>query len=254
MAEWMHGELYRAWREATDHTPEKLRGKILDWANQPEPHKAYPGAPRRELPQPSSLRLPPTPVWQALANRRSRREFTGAPIPAEHLAALLWAATGVTARQGPYLLRTAPSAGALYPFETYVSVQAVKGWEPCLAHLHVPSFTLEVLREDHAGRDIARAALGQGFLNRCSVVFLWTAVLPRCAWKYGDRALRYLGLDLGHVCGNVVLSAEALGLGCCAVAAFFDGEVNRILDVDGEDEFAYYLAGVGPVEEKAVTS
>lgn len=251
MGEWTDEELYRAWRRATDHTPEGLRGRTLDWANQPEPYKTYPGAPRRELPAPSSLRLPPVPLWQALADRRSRRGLSGDSISAEHLAALLWACQGVTARQGPYLLRTAPSAGALYPFETYVSIQAVEGWEPCLTHFHVPTFSLEVLREGHRGRDIAQAALGQGFLAESSVVFLWTAVLPRCAWKYRDRALRYLGLDLGHVCGNLALAAEALGVGCCSVAAFFDGEVNRVLGVDGEDEFAYYLAGVGPVEGKA---
>jgi len=71
-------------------------------------------------------------------------------------------------------------------------------------------------------------------------------VLPRCAWKYGPRALRYLGLDLGHACQNLVLAAEAMGLHCCPVAAFLDRELNDVLEVDGEDEFAYYLAAVGP--------
>lgn len=242
-------ELYRLWREGTDMDARGVRGRSLDWDRMPAPHKHYPGAPCRELPGSSALSLPPVPLWRALAERRSRRDLGGAPISPETLGTLLWACQGVTARQGPYLLRTAPSAGALYPFETYVSVQSVEGWEPCLAHLHLPTFTLEVLQEGHLGRHIAQAALGQGFLARAAAVFLWTAVVPRCAWKYGDRALRYLGLDLGHVCQNLALACAALDLGCCPVAAFFDEEINRLLGVDGEAEFAYYLAAVGPVEE-----
>ncbi|MDW7709830.1 MAG: SagB/ThcOx family dehydrogenase [Deferrisomatales bacterium] len=239
--------LYRRWREGTDLDPAGVRGRTLDWDRMPAPRKEYPEAPRRTLPGPSALRLPPTPLWRALADRRSRRDLEAAPIPPEHLAALLWACQGVTARQGPYLLRTAPSAGALFPFETYVSVQGVDGWEPCLTHFHVSSFSLEVLEPGDHGSRLARAALGQGFLARSAAVFLWTAVLPRCAWKYGDRALRYLGLDLGHVCQNLALAASALGLGCCPVAAFFDEEMNQVLGVDGADEFAYYLAAVGRV-------
>lgn len=245
---WERNELYRLWRRSTDLDAEGPRGRTLDWDRMPSPHKEYPGTPRRELSGASALRLPPTPLWRALADRRSRRDLAGEPMSPEHLTALLWACQGVTARQGPYLLRTAPSAGALYPFETYVSVQAVEGWEPFLAHLHVPTFSLEVLQEGNHGRHLARAALGQGFLARSAAVFLWTAVLPRCAWKYGDRALRYLGLDLGHVCQNLALAAAALGLGCCPVAAFFDADVNQVLGVDGEGEFAYYLAAVGRVE------
>ncbi|MBI5015883.1 MAG: SagB/ThcOx family dehydrogenase [Deltaproteobacteria bacterium] len=234
--------LLRRWRNATDLSLDRLEKRRLDWAAQPESHKAYPDAPRRPLPRPAPA---PANLWSSLDNRRSRRDFTGEAIPLSTLAALLWACQGVTGRHGPTLLRTAPSAGALYPFETYLSLQAVEGESPCLAHLHLPSFSLEILREDARGTAIAQAALGQGFLAQASAVLLWTAVYPRAAWKYGDRALRYLGLDLGHVAQNLCLAAEALGLGCCPVAAFLDDEVNAILDVDGNQEFAYYLAAIG---------
>ncbi len=240
-------EELRRWRDLTDLDPDTLSPRRLDWSRKPEAFKRYPDRRRVPLPRPGALRTPPADLWDVLARRRSRREFTGEPVPLETLAALLWACQGVTARQGPCLLRTAPSAGALYPFETYVSVQAVEGLDPCLAHFDVAGFALEVLEEGHHGRRIALAALAQGFLARAAAVFVWTAVYPRTAWKYGDRALRYLGLDLGHVCQNLALAAEALGLGCCPVAAFFDREVNRVLGVDGEEEFAYYLAAVGPL-------
>lgn len=238
------GSLYRLWRDATDLSLERLGGRTLDWGARPEPHKSYPGAPRRALPRTAP---PAADLWSALRGRRSRREFTGGAIALDTLSTLLWASQGVTGRHGPFLLRTSPSAGALYPFETYVSLQAVEGIEPCLTHLHVPTFALETVRMGTHGAAIAKAALGQGFLARASAVLLWTAVYPRCTWKYGDRALRYLGLDLGHVCQSLCLAAEALGLGGCPVAAFIDDEVNTVLGVDGEREFAYYLAAVGPL-------
>ncbi len=235
------------WREATNLAPESLGGRTLDWSRMPSPFKEYPDADRIALPSPA----PPPPgspgLQTLLASRRSRRDFAARSVPLEQVALLLWACQGVTARHGDHLLRTAPSAGALYPFETYVSLQGVDGVEPCLAHLHVPTFQLEVVRRGNAGRALALACLAQGFVARAALVVAWTAVLPRCAWKYGDRALRYLGLDLGHVCQNLALAAEELHLGCCPVAAFFDDELNRVLGVDGEDEFAYYLAAVGPL-------
>lgn len=241
-------EALRWWRQRTDLSPDALSGRRLDWARKPEAWKTYPGRRRIELPRPGDLRPGASDLWAALGRRRSRRAFTGEAISPETLALLLWACQGITARQGPYLLRTAPSAGALYPFETYVSLQRVGGIEPCLAHFDPAGFALEVLAEGDHGRTLALAALAQGFLARASAVFVWTAVYPRAAWKYGDRALRYLGLDLGHVCQNLLLAAEALGLGACPVAAFFDREMNELLGVDGEEEFAYYLAAVGPVE------
>lgn len=235
---------YRAWRDATDLRLERLGTRSVDWSARPEPHKEYAGAPRLALPQ---IEPEGADLWAALAGRRSRRELTGGPLSQDDLSALLWACQGITARQGPFLLRTAPSAGALYPFETYVSLQAVEGVPPCLTHLHVPSFSLEVLRQGSHGGALAKAALGQGFVARASAVFLWTAVYRRSAWKYGDRALRYLGLDLGHVGQNLCLAAEALNLGCCPVAAFVDDALNEVLGIDGEEEFAYYLAAVGPL-------
>ncbi len=233
------------WRQATALDRATAGGRALDWDRRPEPHKAYPGARRIPLPSPP-LAGAPGDLWACLARRRSCRDFGPAGLAPGDLAALLWAAHGVTAQHGPYGLRTAPSAGALYPFETYLSLHRVDSVAPCLAHFHLPSGSLEVLAEGDHGPALARAALGQGFLAEAAVAVVWTAVLPRAAWKYEDRALRYLGLDLGHAAQNLTVAAEALGLGCCMVAAFFDEDLNRLLGVDGEDEFAYYCAALGP--------
>jgi len=82
----------------------------------------------------------------------------------------------------------------------------------------------------------------------CAVSFIWTAVIERSRWKYQQRAYRYIHLDAGHVCQNLYLACEALGLGCCAVAAFDDDAVNEIIGVDGKGEFVVYLATVGCID------
>ncbi|MDH3681755.1 MAG: nitroreductase family protein, partial [Acidimicrobiia bacterium] len=66
-------------------------------------------------------------VEEALLNRRSVREYTGAALTLAEVSQLLWAAQGTTNDQG---FRTAPSAGALYPLEVYVVVGDVTGLAP----------------------------------------------------------------------------------------------------------------------------
>jgi len=92
---------------------------------------------------------------------------------------------------------------------------------------------------------LVAASLGQGMIRNSAAVFVWTAVLRRTMSKYGHRGLRYIFLDAGHICQNLLLAAEALGLGACPVAAFFDRELNSLLGVDGEEESAIYMAVVG---------
>ena len=217
-----------------------------DRTREPEQFKTYPDALAR-------VELPPLPretgssLWKALAERRSRRDFLRVPIPLSTLAGLLWATQGVTARVEGFALRTAPSAGALYPIETYLMVHRVEGLAEGLYHLDVWGKALEFLRAGNLEAEIRAAALNQEMCADAPVVFAWTAVVPRGKWKYGERAYRYIYLDAGHIAENLYLSAEDLHLGCCTVGAFLDDEVNAILGVDGEIETAVYLAAVGKV-------
>jgi SagB-type dehydrogenase family enzyme len=64
-------------------------------------------------------------------------------------------------------------------------------------------------------------------------------------WRYGERGYRYLHLDAGHVCQNLYLTAEVIGCGVCAMAAFDDAQLNAVLGLDGERQFAIYAASVG---------
>jgi SagB-type dehydrogenase family enzyme len=144
-----------------------------------------------------------------------------------------------------HLLRTAPSAGALYPFETYLYVDRVVDVQQGIYHFHVPDFELECLQEGDFNHQITSASLGQPVVRKAAVVFIWTAMMLRCMAKYRERAVRYIAMDLGHVCQNIQLAATALGLGSCPIGAFYDDDLNEILSVDGEEETVLYLVTVG---------
>ncbi len=205
--------------------------------------KNYPDAARVQLPQPDLSQ--PADLWQCLARRRSERNYTSDPLGLDDFVRLLWAAQGVTARAGSHLLRTAPSAGALYPFETYLYVDRVEEIPQGLYHFNVADFVLERLKDGNYNRDITAASLGQPVVRRAAVVFIWTAMMLRCMVKYRDRAVRYIPMDLGHVCQNVQLAATAMGLGSCPIGALFDDDINELLGVDGEEETVLYLITVG---------
>jgi len=152
------------------------------------------------------------------------------------LSQMLWAAQGITRVIRDFGLRTAPSAGALYPVETYLVVHSVEGIEPGVYHYAVETHELDQLQVGDFRAVVARAALDQKIAYRANVVFVWTAVFERSKWKYKQRAYRYLYLDAGHIAQNVALAAVALGLGSCQIAALYDDEANALLGVDGVDE------------------
>jgi len=158
---------------------------------------------------------------------------------------LLWSAQGIT-QPGHCPFRTAPSAGALYPVETYVAAARVDGVASGLYHWELPEERLALVE---ARNDVAEAAaaacLGQEMVARAPATFIWSAVWGRSARKYGDRALRYAYLDAGHLAQNLHLAAESLGLGACMIGAFLDDEMNALVGVDGEEEAVVYAACVG---------
>jgi SagB-type dehydrogenase family enzyme len=207
-------------------------------------YKEYPEAAQRLSLDPASGRRR-ADLWQCLVQRRSQRHYLDRPLSQAELAALLWATQGITGTMGGYHFRAAPSAGALYPVETYLAVHRIDEVTPGIWHFQVLDFALELVTAGDFRQPLVQAGLSQGFLGEAATVFIWTGVLNRSRWKYRERAVRYLFLDAGHICQNLMLAATALGLGVCPVGAFFDDEVEQIVQVDEEQEVALYLASVG---------
>jgi SagB-type dehydrogenase family enzyme len=185
---------------------------------------------------------------ELLRRRRSLRSFSSRPIEVNDLAFLLWASTGIQRRENGHEFRTVPSAGALYPIETYVVANNVDGLEKGLYHYNIRIHALEELRIGDLAEETSHASLDQEMCANASVVFIWTAVFQRSKWKYAERAYRYVYLDAGHIAQNLALSAISIGMGTCQIAAFYDDEINEIIGIDGEEESAVYLSVAGHPE------
>ena len=190
----------------------------------------------------SILRLPPPEqkgqmsLEEALARRRSVREFTPEALTERELSQLLWAAQGITHAEG---LRTAPSAGALYPLELYVaSAGGFYRYEP-------RPHQLTQLSERDLRAAMRRASLGQDAITQAPAVFVIAAVYERISGKYGAaRAPRYVHMEVGHAAQNLFLEAVARGLGGVPVGAFEDDALHKALELP-MDHRPLYLIPVG---------
>lgn len=181
------------------------------------------------------------PLGKALAERRSMREFSRAPLRLAEIAQLLWAAQGVTARGG---YRTAPSAGGLWPIEVYVAAARVEQLAPGVYRYEPSAHRLARTSGEDRSAGIARAAYGQAWLSDAPAILVITGVERRTTGKYGQRGVRYVFMEAGHAAQNALLQAVALGLGATVVGAFHDGQVQALLGLDA-GESPLYLIPVG---------
>ena len=206
-----------------------------------------------ELPKPGTDGT--VSVEKALAERRSVRSFTTDPLTLDEVSQLLWSAYGITyTRDGmPDFvrggLRTAPSAGALYPLEVYLVAGNVEGLRAGLYRYVSDGHLLQMLIGGDLRLDLQRACHGQRFVGSAPASIVYSAIYERCTSKYGERGReRYVCMDLGHSGQNVYLQCEALGLGTCAVGAFDDEAVHKVMRLSEEEE-ALYVMPVGRVEK-----
>jgi SagB-type dehydrogenase family enzyme len=224
-----------------------LQGKALDWAHKPAPYKTYPATFEQV-----ALESPRTEgggdYFELLLKRRSIRNYGPDAMDLKTLSQLLWASQGISLYKEEHQFRTAPSAGALYPIETYVLVNHVHRLQQGIYHYDVPGHKLTRIREGDFGKDLTRAALGQRMVMKAPVVFVWSALVQRSKWKYEQRAYRYIYLDAGHIAQNLALAAVSLGLGSCQIGAFFDTEANEVIGLDGVEETVIYMTSVGPLK------
>jgi SagB-type dehydrogenase family enzyme len=187
-------------------------------------------------------------LWQVVAQRRSVRDFDRSkPLTTAELSQLLWATQGLTGPPSDTRFRATPSAGALHPLDTYLVINRAHGAPSGIAQYDVAGGALALLAEGDFSEEIAQAALDQPMAADCGVVFVWVAAPERSKPRYRQRAYRYLYLDAGHIGAQLHLAAVALGLGCCAIGAFLDDEVNALLGLDGVLQTAVYLSVVGHV-------
>ncbi len=206
-----------------------------------------PGAKVISLPSPTECQLPAMDLYQLMEKRRTLRKYSEESLSLQELSFLLWAGQGVErVSSRPVTWRTVPSAGARHAFETFLLINRVEGLQSGMyRYAAIQHALIEVSLKEEVNQTLTHACLDQEQVATSAVSFFWVAVLERMYWRYSERSYRYLHLDAGHVCQNLYLAAEAMNCGVCAIAAFDDALLNQALGVDGEAQFAIYVASLG---------
>lgn len=181
-------------------------------------------------------------IEEAIAQRRSVRNFSGGPISLQALSQILWAAQGITDTLNKF--RSAPSAGALYPLEIYVVVSNVFDLSQGIYKYKPEGHKLILMKTGDFRQELMKEALWQDWISQSSVVLVFAAVYERTTWKYGKRGIQYVHMEVGHSAQNVCLQVTALGLGTTTVGAFNDEGVKKVLGLD-TNEVPLYILPIG---------
>ena len=247
-------EKYRTFLKSPINSPADLIESDQDRGIAAPPcQKAYPqDAPLIDLVAPEKLDVGQAPLLDLIRRRKSRRKYTHEPLTLQELSFLLWATQGVrqVTRQGAATRRTVPSSGATHPFETYLVLNRVEGFQAGLYRYLPLEHKLLVLSpiDEEWLEKLVFACRGQEFVSKSAVTFIWTVLPYRAEWRYVNDAHKAIAQDSGHVCQNLYLASEAIGAGTCAVAAYAQNAMDALLGVDGKDEFVMYVAPVGKVK------
>lgn len=190
---------------------------------------------RFPLPEPAPLSLR---LDDCLQKRRSAREYTEAPLRLEELSALLWAAQGITSPGG---LRTAPSAGAIYPLKSYVLAFRVQGLSPGFYALNSEQRLLTLLSRGDKQERVTKVCGDQQCVAECAAGLLLTAWYGRLRREFGEAAERLALMEAGHVGQNWHLAAAALGLGSVSIGKIDPAAVKLLLPVPEDEHPLYFL-------------
>ncbi len=194
-------------------------------------------------------------IERALSLRRSVREYSDKPLSLSDISQLLWAAQGVTS---PYGMRTAPSAGALYPLEIYVAAGNVEGLKPGVYKYMPGEHVIVKVADGDKRADLSAIALDQPSIKNAAIVLIIAGVYERTTGKYDTplhdagtgsdypAGVKYVHMEAGHASQNVYLESVSRGLGTVAIGAFSEDGVRQAAGMPGEER-PLYLMPVGRV-------
>lgn len=180
-------------------------------------------------------------VEQALSKRRSSRTYSDRSVRRQDLGQLLWAAQGIT---GHYNKRTAPSAGALHQMSVTVVAAGVEDLPAGIYRYRPENHDLLLLCDGDCRADLRAAADHQEAIGISPVDVVIAGAPAAVVDKYGDRGLRYVHMEAGHIAQNIYLQATALDLATAAMAAFNDDGLAQAARLDA-GQLPLYVMPIG---------
>lgn len=205
-----------------------------------------------DLPSPDEWKnIPQVDITTAIGNRKSHRVYLKQSLSLEELAYLLWCTQGLRGKViNGHAYRNVPSAGCRHALETYLAIFNVDELDPGMyRYLPLSHQLVFEFSDDMLSKKMIIASLGQSYPGKSAVTFIWVAIPYRMEWRYGLAAHKVIAMDAGHVCQNLYLACESIDAGTCAIAAYDQEELDELLGLDGEEEFAIYIAPVGKVKK-----
>lgn len=181
-----------------------------------------------------------TPLFQLLLKRKSVRRFKKEPLKLEEVSKILWATYGLVDKKR----RVVPSAGATYPVEVFMLARDIEGLRPGIYRYIEQEQSLVMVKEGDYSRDLARACLDQSWVEQAPVNVIVVAQYRKTTNWYGERGLRYIYMEAGHIGQNIYLAATEAGLGTVAIGAFYDEEVAELLGL-GKEYLVLYIFPLG---------
>lgn len=226
MSEWQP-TLAQHYHERTKYDPETIaqKARSLNWSQQPVPYKDY--------------KLGTTYDLKPYLNDPPQEEENWEKW--HRLSRFLLLSYGVTAKlQTPsgdsISLRSAPSAGGLYPAEVYLIVRGLSFLPPGLYNYQCQSHSLIHFWEDSVWSDLQAACFWHSTLENTELAIVISSVFYRSAWRYEDRAYRRIFLDTGHLLGNLELAGSLCDYRPHLIGGFNDQDIDELLYLDPKEE------------------
>ena len=183
-------------------------------------------------------------LLKLMETRESKRRFKDIPISLDELSYLLYSVGKLKSEGIGWSKRIIPTAGATHNLETYLVVTNVEGLKQGLYRYMPDNGNIEFIKEldlKEFNESIFKQVRGSG------VTVIWVSIPYRSEYKYSFTAHKMIAMEAGHACQNLYLAAENKGLGCVAIGAYYQDQIDRVLGFDGENEFVVYLATVGKI-------
>lgn len=196
------------------------------------------------LPDPALAEMRERDITEVIRNRKTVRRLGGREISVEALSYLLWATNGLRKEKNGRLFRTVPSGGCCHPLDTYLYADRVSGLPQGLYRFVCSKHALVSVKPGSEQKEVLNEALNNHMFHSAVSLF-WVAIPARGEWRYTVEAAKMIALDAGHIAQNGYLAAQALGMGCCAVAAYDQRKLDEALELDGDEAFAVYTAMFG---------
>lgn len=187
-----------------------------------------------KLPQGSTAE---SDVFTTIKNRRSFRQFSDREVSFDDFAGIIH--DSLAPLKNLHLVEQGNR------IELFIVVTHVQGLSKGLYRYISEKLALQKIADGDFSNEIYKIGLSQEVLKRAAFVFAWVIDLNKIGLLHGERDYRYANLECGIGSSTAYLAAQSRNLGACAVGAFYDDEVQKLLKINATAKRVIVLTAIG---------